>query len=76
MRRRFAVLFVTAFVSTFGAAACAEQAGEDVQKQVDEVQGAQQQVEGQSQEATQQVEEEAQEAKQMIERGTQEVQGQ
>ncbi len=76
MRRRFAVLFVTTFVSVFGVAACAEQAGEDVQEQVDDVQGAQQQIEGQSQEATQQVEEEAQEAKQMIERGTQEVQGQ
>jgi hypothetical protein len=76
VRKRFTILFMTAFVSVFGPAACAEEAGKEVQEQVEEVQGAQQQVEEQSREVTQQIEDEAQEAKQQIDRGAQEVQKQ
>jgi cell division protein FtsB len=76
VRKRFTILLMTAFVSVFGPAAYAEEAGKEVQEQVEKVQGAQQQVEEQSREVTQQIEDEAQEAKQQIDRGAQEVQKQ
>jgi cell division protein FtsB len=62
VRKRFTILFMTAFVSVFGPAACAEEAGKEVQEQ--------------SREVTQQIEDEAQEAKQQIDRGAKEVQKQ
>ncbi len=73
MRRRLAILFATALLAMFGAAAC----GAGVQEQVEQqVQEGQEQVDQQVQEATQRIEQEANEVRQGIEKEAQNVQKQ
>jgi hypothetical protein len=73
VRRKFAIVFATALVATFGVACGGVQ--EDIQKQAEEqVQKGQQEVEKQAQEVTGQVEQKAREANEQIEQEAQQVQ--
>ncbi|CAA9405874.1 MAG: hypothetical protein AVDCRST_MAG78-93 [uncultured Rubrobacteraceae bacterium] len=77
VRRRLAILFAAALLSTFGAAACGAGVEEQVEQQVQEGQEqVEQQVEDRVQEATQRIEQEAKEAQQGVEQEAQEVQKQ
>jgi cell division protein FtsB len=77
VRRRLAILFATALLSTFGAVACGAGVEEQVEQQVQEGQEqVEQQVDQQVQEATQRIEQEADEVRQGVEQEAQEVQKQ
>ncbi len=68
MRRRLTILFATALLAMFGAAACGAGVEEQVEQQVQEGQEqVEQQVDQQVQEATQRIEQEAQDVQKQIE---------
>jgi uncharacterized protein HemX len=88
VRRRLAILFATALLSVFGAAACGAGVEEQVEQQVQEGQEqveqqvqegqeqVEQQVEQQMQEATERIEQQADEVRQGIEQEAQDAQKQ
>jgi len=77
VRRRLAILFATALLSVFGAAACGAGVEEQVEQQVQEGQEqVEQQAEQQMQEATERIEQQANEVREGIEQEAQDVQKQ